>query len=175
VAGWVSDLVQLSAAGEPEHIAELRQSYEIKLKHPIKSKEIEWLKTREQIVKRCPHLANANIDGWQGIWNFKAGWGAANDAVDSVGRELKRFGVKMVFGPCVLRDHEIAGLTTTCYRSGTFDRPILDPATGRCVGVIAKDGSRYAAERVVMATGAWSPSLIDLKGQCVSKVSLRHP
>lgn len=90
---------QLSAAGEPEHIADLRASYEAKLKHPIKSKEIEWLSTRDEIIKRCPHLANASIDGWQGIWNFKAGWGAANDAVDSVGRELKRFGVKMVFGP----------------------------------------------------------------------------
>lgn len=92
---------QLSAAGEPEHIADLRTSYEAKLKHPIKSKEVEWLSTRDEIVKRCPHLANASIDGWQGIWNFKAGWGAANDAVDSVGRELKRFGVKMVFGQYV--------------------------------------------------------------------------
>lgn len=67
------------------------------------------------------------------------------------------------------------GLTTESDRSGTFGRPILDPATGRCVGVIAKDGSEYTAERVIMATGAWSPSLIDLKGQCVSKVSLCSP
>jgi glycine/D-amino acid oxidase-like deaminating enzyme len=27
------------------------------------------------------------------------------------------------------------------------------------------------ADRVVLATGAWSPSLVDLKGQCVSKVT----
>ena len=47
---------------------------------------------------------------------------------------------------------------------------MIDPVSKRCVGVIAKDGSRYEADRIVMATGAWSPSLIDLKGQCVSKV-----
>jgi glycine/D-amino acid oxidase-like deaminating enzyme len=56
-------------------------------------------------------------------------------------------------------------------RPGTFDRPLIDEATTRCVGVITKDGEKHYADRVVMATGAWSPSLIDLAGQCVSKVS----
>lgn len=37
--------------------------------------------------------------------------------------------------------------------------------------MIAKDGTRHFAERVVMATGAWTPSLVDLEGQCVSKAS----
>ncbi|KAI5450195.1 hypothetical protein NCC49_003344 [Naganishia albida] len=143
---------ELSAAAEPAHIAELRESYEEKLKHPIQRNHVKWLGNREDIIRHCPHLANAFIDGWQGIWNAKAGWGAANDAVDSVGRELGKFGVKMVFGP-----------------SGTFDRPLIDSLTGRCVGVVAKDGATYEADRVVMATGAWTPSLINLEGQCVSK------
>ena len=56
--------------------------------------------------------------------------------------------------------------------SGSFSRPLIDPLTGRCIGVIAKDGTRHFAERVVMATGAWTPSLVDLEGQCVSKASI---
>jgi sarcosine oxidase/L-pipecolate oxidase len=39
-----------------------------------------------------------------------------------------------------------------------------------CVGVLAADGTRWPADRVVLATGAWSPTLVDLEGQCVSKV-----
>lgn len=90
--------LQLSAASQPEHIADLRKSYEAKLNDPTKSKEVKWLSTKEEIVAHCPHLANGHVEGWQGIWNEKAGWGAANDAVDSVGRELRKFGVKMLFG-----------------------------------------------------------------------------
>ena len=33
------------------------------------------------------------------------------------------------------------------------------------------DGTRYYADKVVLAAGAWSPVLVDLEEQCVSKVS----
>ncbi|KAJ9112681.1 hypothetical protein QFC22_006183 [Naganishia vaughanmartiniae] len=149
---YYHEVGELSAASQPEHIADLRRSYEAKLNHPTKSKEVKWLGNREEIIAHCPHLAHGLVDGWQGIWTEKAGWGAANDAVDSVGKELRKYGVKMVFG-----------------QAGTFDRPMIDEATTRCIGVITKDGEKHYADRVVMATGAWSPSLIDLAGQCVSK------
>jgi glycine/D-amino acid oxidase-like deaminating enzyme len=60
-------------------------------------------------------------------------------------------------------------------RSGTFDCPIIDERTGRCQGVITKDGTKHLADRVVMATGAWTPSLVNLENQCVSKVSPLEP
>ena len=41
----------------------------------------------------------------------------------------------------------------------------------RCVGVKAVDGTEWPADLVVFAAGAWSPALIDLQGQCTSKVS----
>lgn len=56
------------------------------------------------------------------------------------------------------------------YSSGTFKQPIIADS-GRCIGVECKDGTKHYADRVIMATGAWTPSLVDLKGQCVSKVS----
>jgi len=40
----------------------------------------------------------------------------------------------------------------------------------RCIGVEAEDGTEWKADVVVLATGAWSPTLIDLEGQCISKV-----
>ena len=60
----------------------------------------------------------------------------------------------------------------TVYRSsGAFDSLILSEDGQTCLGAVAKDGTRYLADRVVLATGAWSPALVDLEEQCCSKVS----
>ena len=79
---------------------------------------------------------------------------AARDALTAVGAELRRLGVKSAFGS-----------------TGTFHSLVLDER-GDCAGVRAADGTVWPADLVIMATGAWSPSLIDLEGQCESKVSL---
>ena len=54
--------------------------------------------------------------------------------------------------------------------AGSFKQPLL--AGGVCVGVETVDGTKYSADKVVLAAGAWSPVLVDLEEQCVSKVSL---
>lgn len=56
-------------------------------------------------------------------------------------------------------------------RSGTFTRPLLSVDGKTCVSVEAADETTYYADQVVLATGAWRPSLVDLEGQRVSKVS----
>ncbi len=33
------------------------------------------------------------------------------------------------------------------------------------------DGTKYHADKIVLAAGAWTPVLVDLEEQCVSKVS----
>lgn len=38
-----------------------------------------------------------------------------------------------------------------------------------CIGVETEDGTRYTADKVILAAGAWSPVLVDLEGQCCSK------
>lgn len=53
-------------------------------------------------------------------------------------------------------------------RAGAFKEPILDKR-GTCVGVETADGSRYFADKVVLAAGAWTPTLVDLEDQCCSK------
>lgn len=56
--------------------------------------------------------------------------------------------------------------------AGTFKQPLFTDGTKTtCSGVETVDGTRYYADKVVLAAGAWSPTLIDLEDQCVSKVS----
>lgn len=57
------------------------------------------------------------------------------------------------------------------HSAGTFARPLLSEDGKTCTGVQTLDGTNYYADKVVLATGAWSPALVDLDGQCVSKVS----
>jgi hypothetical protein len=53
--------------------------------------------------------------------------------------------------------------------AGSFKQPLL--AEGICIGVETVDGTKYYADKVVLAAGAWSSVLVDLEDQCVSKVS----
>lgn len=93
------------------------------------------------------------IQGFVGLYVEEGGWVAARDALDAVGQELRRLDVKSAFGS-----------------TGTFAGLVLNNE-GICTGVRTADGTIWDADVVVMATGAWSPSLIDLEGQCESKVS----
>jgi sarcosine oxidase/L-pipecolate oxidase len=87
---------QLSCASLPKNVTALRESYE---HHASSSPDpVEWLDSRQEIIARAPHLANSDLRGWKGIYRPGAGWGAAMDAIDSVGEELRKFGVSMTFG-----------------------------------------------------------------------------
>lgn len=89
---------------------------------------------------------------------------AAAKSINAVGEELVRHGVKFAFGAYV----PILTRVEADNRAGQFKAPILDK-DGACVGVEAVDGSRYLADKVVLAAGAWTPTLVDLEDQCVSK------
>lgn len=115
--------------------------------------DLKWLSSGVDIKAVSPTLSSAKIDSWRGLYTSDGGWVAARDALNSVGRELQRLGVKSAFGT-----------------SGTFKELIIDG--GRCVGVRAVDGAEWRADLVVLAAGAWSPCLVDLEEQCTSKVSV---
>jgi sarcosine oxidase/L-pipecolate oxidase len=65
---------------------------------------------------------------------------------------LKREGVKFGFG-----------------EAGSFKSPLFGDDGTTCVGVETVDGTKYYADKVVLAAGAWSPALVDLEEQCCSK------
>jgi len=83
-------------ASLPENIQALRK--ECETAKSTTPDPIEWLEDELAITSKAPHLKSENIRGWKGTWRPEAGWGAAMDAIDSVGEELKRKGVEMVFG-----------------------------------------------------------------------------
>ncbi|WVQ85370.1 hypothetical protein IAT38_007535 [Cryptococcus sp. DSM 104549] len=114
--------------------------------------DVKWLDNEDDIRAVAPHLNEADIQGWRGLYCASGGWVAARDALNAVGLELERLGVKTAFGP-----------------SGTFASLILSEDGKTCKGVQTVDGTEWEADLVVLATGAWSPVLVDLEGQCTSK------
>jgi glycine/D-amino acid oxidase-like deaminating enzyme len=97
-----------------------------------------------------PLLDREQIRGWKAVWNTDGGWLAAAKAINAIGEYLAKSGVNFGF-----------------YGAGTFAAPLL--AEGVCVGVRTANGAHYYADKVVLAAGAWSPALVDLQEQCVSK------
>lgn len=61
-------------------------------------------------------------------------------------------------------------LTWPC-SAGTFKQPLFAADGTTCTGIETADGTKHYADKVVLAAGAWSPTLVDLEDQCVSKVS----
>lgn len=90
---------ELVLASLPETIAHYQAAYQ-RRKRDFPKDTTEWLDNEAEIRARAPHLRPEQIQNWKGIYEPGGGWGAAMDAIDSVGAELKRLGsVKMVFGP----------------------------------------------------------------------------
>lgn len=112
----------------------------------------EWLDSEDEILKKMPLLDRKQIKGWKAVYSQDGGWLAAAKAINAIGDYLRDQGVQFGFGG-----------------AGSFKQPLL--AEGVCIGVETVDGTRYYADKVVLAAGAWSPVLVDLEDQCVSKVS----
>ena len=94
----------------------------------------------------------AHQQGWQGLYSSDGGWLAAAKAINNIGQYLRSQNVNFGFG-----------------KAGTFKQPILAGDSVTCIGVETVDGTRYMADKVVLAAGAWSPVLVDLEEQCCSK------
>ncbi|UPK94050.1 hypothetical protein LCI18_004985 [Fusarium solani-melongenae] len=109
-----------------------------------------WLDNEDEILAKVP--AFTREQGWKGVHSQDGGWLAAAKAINAIGDFLRDQGVKFGFG-----------------RAGTFAQPLLSDDWKTCTGVQTLDGAKYYADKVVLATGAWSPALVDLEGQCVSK------
>ncbi|KAJ5232590.1 hypothetical protein N7468_005546 [Penicillium chermesinum] len=110
------------------------------------------LETEEEIIAKAPFFHKEQIKGWKALLCEDGGWLAAAKAINAVGRYLKDQGVKFGFG-----------------KAGTFLRPLFAADGVTCIGVETADGTKYYADKVILATGAWSPTLVDLEDQCVSK------
>jgi sarcosine oxidase/L-pipecolate oxidase len=119
----------------------------------------EWLDSEDEILAQMPLLSREQIKGWKAVFSKDGGWLAAAKAINAIGQYLRSQGVNFGF-----------------YGAGTFKAPLL--AEGVCIGVETVDGTRYYANKIILAAGAWSSALVDLQDQCVSKVrttDTHHP
>ncbi|ODN80322.1 hypothetical protein L198_07822 [Cryptococcus wingfieldii CBS 7118] len=138
-------------SGKDPRAADLKAKYD-SLVASGRAGDYAWLDNEDDIIRVAPHLKGAHIQGWKGLWGTQMAWVAASDVLNAVGLAAQHLGVKTTFGT-----------------SGTFKEPLLSADGKRCVGVRAVDGTEWDADLVVFAAGAWSPVLLDLEGQCVSK------
>lgn len=133
----------------------MREQYQTLLRAGVGlEKTTEWLDTEAQILEKAPQLEREKIQGWKAIWSQDGGWLAAAKAIRAIGLYLKEEGVNFGFGG-----------------AGSFQQPLLAENGSTCIGVETVDGTKYYADKVVLAAGAWSSVLVDLDDQCVSKVS----
>ncbi|KAH8689184.1 putative fructosyl amino acid oxidase [Talaromyces proteolyticus] len=140
VPGWILSANKLS-------VPFVEGSFETSKKLNVRG--LERL-TPDQIRARLP-LVTGGLDGWNiNVWNPTAGWANAGEALHQMALAAERSGVEYVTG----------------------DRGYVQQlvnSSGVCRGVVTLDGSVHRADIVIMAAGAWMPSLIDLKGQLTAK------
>ncbi|KAJ4181629.1 hypothetical protein NW755_010898 [Fusarium falciforme] len=111
-----------------------------------------WLESEDEVLAKMPWLTKDHVKGWKGLFTTNGGWLAAAKAINAIGGFLRSQGVQFGFGG-----------------AGTFKQPLLAADGSTCIGVEAVDGTQYHADKVILAAGAWTPALVDLEGQCVSK------
>lgn len=117
--------------------------------------KIEELPDKDAI-RRATGYPGSNGD--TGYANWSSGWADAEAcvryAIERLGRESK--------GRVAIRSNAKVGKLV-------FNPSTVQSKTGaRCVGVELEDGSQLRADLVVLAAGAWSPSLIDLNGRALA-------
>ncbi|KAI0126136.1 fructosyl peptide oxidase [Xylariales sp. AK1849] len=111
-----------------------------------------WLDSEDEILTKMPLLQRDQIKGWKAIFSQDGGWLAAAEAINAIGEVLKEKGVKFGFGD-----------------AGSFKQPLFEHDGVTCIGLETIDGTKYYGDKVVLAAGAWSPTLVDLEDQCCSK------
>ncbi|KAK5125236.1 hypothetical protein LTR85_000912 [Meristemomyces frigidus] len=91
------------------------------------------------------------MSGWKTFWNSSAGWVNARSALKRMADAAQTMGVKYVDG------------------NAGFVKALMYDDTGRCTGVRCADGDESFADVVLVAAGAATDGLIDMKGQLVAK------
>ncbi|CAG7915988.1 unnamed protein product [Penicillium olsonii] len=143
----------IDCSSSDDGIAGLRRKYQSLLDANIGLEKTNWLlDSEEDILEKVPAFTKEQVQGWKGLFCGDGGWLAAAKAINAIGHLLKDQGVKSGFG-----------------KSGTFKQPLLAADGITVTGVETVDGTKYYADKVVLAAGAWSPTLVDLEDQCVSK------
>ncbi|KAJ5658641.1 uncharacterized protein N7484_002290 [Penicillium longicatenatum] len=142
----------IDCSSSEEGIKSLERKYQALVDTGIGLEKTNFLLNDAEIAARVPPFTEEQTKGWKGLFCGEGGWLAAAKAINAIGHFLKNQGVNFGFG-----------------RAGTFKRPLFAADGTTCTGVETVDGTKYHGDKVVLAAGAWSPTLVDLDDQCVSK------
>jgi sarcosine oxidase/L-pipecolate oxidase len=116
----------------------------------IEGDNVEFLPTQRDVLKVVPAYS-LELDVAGGYVNWGSGW---SDAAASVryAKSLLDADGKVIF------------------RTGDVERVLYSTASGKskASGVVFADGTTLEADLVVLATGAWSSKLVDLRGRAVA-------
>ncbi|PWN90193.1 FAD dependent oxidoreductase [Acaromyces ingoldii] len=113
---------------------------------------LSLLADSDAIFQQAPQLKKlgGKLEDWFGLWNGVNGWAMAKDAVEAAAKEAQRLGVRYV-----------------CGKEGAVVEVKLGP--DGAATLVTADGRLWTADHIILCTGAWSPGLVDLQGQCFSK------
>ncbi|PYH39001.1 NAD(P)/FAD-dependent oxidoreductase [Aspergillus neoniger CBS 115656] len=114
----------------------------------IPGQDVELLPTREEVARVAPaYGVNRSVAG--GYVNWGSGWSDAEAGVRYTKQRLDQEG-KVIF-----KTGDVSSLRYS------------NDNTNRVTGVNLADGSSLTADLVVLATGAWTAKLVDLRGRTV--------
>ena len=116
----------------------------------IEGDNVEFLPTQKDVLKVVPAYGS-ELDVAGGYVNWGSGWSDAGASVRYAKSLLDAEG-KVIF------------------RTGDVERVLYSTASGKskASGVAFADGTTLEADLVVLATGAWSSKLVDLRGRAVA-------
>lgn len=102
-------------------------------------------------AKRQWPVFKGEMKDWEAFWNPSAGWVNAREALSRMAKAAINRGVTYISGD-----------------DGHIKRLLFDEQ-GRCIGAKSRNGTSHYADRVVLAAGAYSAALLDMKDQLVAK------
>ncbi|KAJ4176862.1 hypothetical protein NW755_014186 [Fusarium falciforme] len=143
----------IDCSSSKEGIANLRRNHQTLIDAGVElDKANTWLESEDELLAKMPWFTKEHVKGWKGLFTTDGGWLAAAKAINAIGRFLKSQGVQFGFGG-----------------AGTFKQPLFAAHGSTCIGVETVDGTQYYADRIILAAGTWTPSLVDVEDQCMSK------
>ncbi|KAI8341711.1 FAD dependent oxidoreductase [Chlamydoabsidia padenii] len=114
---------------------------------------IEQLLTPDVIIKRYPQFEQTVKNGYNIAYlNKEGGWCDSSEAIKHLYRKCVKEGVQFVVGQ----------------EQGCFQQLWLNDNNNTVKGIITKDGIHHAADTVLMATGAWTASLVNVQDQLLA-------
>jgi len=106
--------------------------------------ELEQLRGVEDVRRVC---RTGGVMGVRGYVNWTSGWAEAEESVRFLRRVVEETG-------------------RVRFETAVVERLLEED--GRVVGVVLRGGEERRAELTVLATGAWTPGLVDLGGRSVA-------